>query len=167
MTHSLHGVVKIVSGGQTGVDRGALDAAIELGIAHGGWCPKGRLAEDGPIAARYQLDELPSSDYADRTKRNVIDSDGTLIFYRDRLQGGTALTNRLAKEQGKPLLRVRLDQPVELERIIRWLHDEQVAVLNIAGPRGSSHPDLHQTTLELVKKLFRASGPLPFADRAE
>ncbi len=167
MTNRLHCVVKIVSGGQTGVDRGALDAAIELGIAHGGWCPKGRLAEDGPIAAHYQLDELPSCDYADRTKRNVIDSDGTLIFYRDRLQGGTALTNRLAKEQGKPLLRVRLDQPVELGKILRWLHDEQIGVLNIAGPRGSSHPDLYHTTVELVKKLFRASGPLPFADRAE
>ncbi len=163
MNKALPQVNKIVSGGQTGVDRGALDAAIELGIEHGGWCPKGRLAEDGPIATCYQLDELPSSDYAARTERNVIDSDGTLIFYRDRLQGGTALTNRLAKLHGKPLLRIRLDQPVELDRIVRWLADEAIEVLNIAGPRGSTYPDIHQQTYEVIKKLFNSTAQLPLS----
>lgn len=165
MDNARHRIKKIVTGGQTGVDRGALDAAIALGIQHGGWCPRGRLAEDGPIAARYQLQELDSSDYADRTERNVIDSDGTLILYRDRLQGGTALTNRLAKAHGKPLLRVRLDRTIEFEKIVRWIADEGIEVLNIAGPRGSSHPDLQPQTCEMVKKLFACAEQLPFGDR--
>lgn len=164
MNRPRHRIKKIVTGGQTGVDRGALDAAMALGIHHGGWCPRGRLAEDGPIAPRYQLQELDSSDYAVRTERNVLDSDGTLILYRDRLRGGTALTSRLAKEHGKPLLRVRLDRAIEFEKIVRWLGDEGIEVLNIAGPRGSSHPDLQSQTCELVKKLIACAEQLPFGD---
>ena len=164
MSNSRHRIKKIVTGGQTGVDRGALDAAIVLGIDHGGWCPKGRLAEDGPIADRYQLQELASSDYVDRTERNVIDSDGTLILYRERMQGGTALTNRLAKAYGKPLLRVRLDRPAEFDKIVRWIAEERIEILNIAGPRGSSHPDLERQTREFVQKLFTCAGHLPYGD---
>src|SRR5688572_12994856 len=89
-------VQRIVSGGQTGVDRGALDAAIALGIEHGGWCPRGRLAEDGQIPRRYQLTETKTSKYRERTERNVLDSDGTLILFRALLSGGTELTRRLA-----------------------------------------------------------------------
>ncbi len=92
---------RIVSGGQTGVDRAALDVAIALGIEHGGWCPRGRLAEDGTIPARYLLRETSSSEYAVRTEQNVIDSDGTLVIYYQRLQRGSLLTYRLAKEHGK------------------------------------------------------------------
>lgn len=97
-----HFVKRIVSGGQTGVDRGALDAAIFLGIAHGGWCPQGRLAEDGTIPPRYELTETNSSKYPIRTQQNVIDSDGTLILYAGELQGGTSLTLRFARERNKP-----------------------------------------------------------------
>lgn len=162
MPESRHGVVKIVSGGQTGVDRGALDAAIALGIDHGGWCPKGRTAEDGPIDSRYQLRELQSRDYADRTERNVIDSDGTLILYHTRLQGGTLLTNRLAMRHARPLLRVRLDRAICYDRIVTWILDNRVAVLNVAGPRGSSCAGLQKQACAVVKHIFSATGELPY-----
>lgn len=90
-------VNKIVSGGQTGVDRAGLDVAIQLGIDHGGWCPKGRRAEDGRIPGCYQLAEADSDEYAFRTERNVVDSDGTLILFFATLRGGTELTYRLAR----------------------------------------------------------------------
>jgi hypothetical protein len=156
---------KIVSGGQTGVDRGALDAAIALGIDHGGWCPNGRLAEDGVIPKRYRLQELKSTEYAARTEQNVVDSDGTLILYRERMTGGTALTNRLAKERGKPLLRVRLDQPIRYREISRWIAEEKIEVLNIAGPRGSSDPELESLTYAIVQKICQAlTQSLPLDD---
>lgn len=154
------GVEKIVSGGQTGVDRAALDAAIKLGIPHGGWCPRGRLAEDGPIAAVYQLLEHPSGDYSDRTQQNVVDSDATLILYKSRLSGGTALTNRLAKQLDKPLLRVRLDCKIDFARIASWLRDNNVKVLNVAGPRGSSDAELHPLAFQMICKLFNSTGSL-------
>ncbi len=153
-TEPNHGVVKIVSGGQTGVDRGALDAAIALGIPHGGWCPKGRWAEDGPIHPRYQLVELPFSDYARRTEQNVIDSHGTLVLYRERLQGGTALTCRLARAHQRPLLKVRIDRPIRFQQITRWLDENRIQIVNIAGPRGSSHPSLEAQAFEIVKRIF-------------
>lgn len=155
-----HGVQKIVSGGQTGVDRAALDVAIELGIAHGGWCPKGRLAEDGPIDITYQLQETDSADYAIRTEKNVIDSDGTLIIYRDELKRGTLLTNRLAKQHNRPLCRVRVGQ-VNLDRIVRWLHENAIRTLNVAGPRSSSDPTIAKATRDLLKKVFAATPHLP------
>ncbi|MFQ5587063.1 MAG: putative molybdenum carrier protein, partial [Thermodesulfobacteriota bacterium] len=94
----------IVSGGQTGVDRAALDVALELGIRCGGWCPKGRLAEDGVIDSRYHLDETGSKSYSQRTEWNVRDSDGTLILTVEEPTGGTALTIRAAEELGKPCI---------------------------------------------------------------
>ena len=93
---------KIISGGQTGVDRGALDAAIALGVPHGGWCPHGRLAEDGIIPARYQLRQTDSPEYHVRTEKNVQDSDATLILYRGEMKGGTKLTWQLAERHAKP-----------------------------------------------------------------
>ncbi len=145
---------RIVSGGQTGVDRAALDIAIELGIAHGGWCPRGRTAEDGPIPVRYDLRETEASEYSVRTERNVIDSDGTLILYRDRLQRGTLLTNRLAQSHGKPLMRVRLDRPVQIEAIQQWLCDESIQTLNVAGPRESSQPGIGAEAIVLLRRVF-------------
>lgn len=160
-TEHRHGVQRIVSGGQTGVDRAALDAAIELGIEHGGWCPKGRRAEDGPIAAKYQLIETDSIDYAVRTEKNVLDSDGTMLLYRERLQRGTLLTHQLAKRHGKPILRVRLDRPVSIDRVVRWFADNSIHVLNVAGPRASSQADIERQAFELLKKIFSASPALP------
>lgn len=154
------GIEKIVSGGQTGVDRGALDAAIACNVPHGGWCPKGRLAEDGPIANCYQLVEVDSPDYAVRTEQNVIDSDGTLILYRHTLAGGTLLTNRLAQRWNKPLLRVRLEREIDYERIVAWIAEYQIRILNIAGPRGSSEPGLQHLTQDVVTKLLNHPGCL-------
>ena len=156
-----HGVQRIVSGGQTGVDRAALNVAIELGIEHGGWCPRGRRAEDGVIAAKYQLQETDSVDYAIRTEKNVKDSDGTLILYRERLMRGTLLTHQIAKRMSKPLLRVRLDRPVSIDRIVRWLTENSVNVLNVAGPRASSQDGIEQQAYDLLKKVFSASPALP------
>jgi hypothetical protein len=159
-TDNWHGIEKIVSGGQTGVDRAALDVAIELGIPHGGWCPRGRLAEDGRLDARYRLRELQSPDYAVRTRQNVIDADGTWILYRERLQGGTALTNRIAKELGRPLLRTRIDRAVKIEQVIDWLLANDVRILNIAGPRGSFHPELYWDAVRVIQGVFTAAGQL-------
>jgi len=149
----MHGVEKIVSGGQTGVDQAALDVAIQLNIRHAGWCPRGRLCENGRIPAKYKLKELPTSDYAARTQQNVIDSDGTLILYRQRLQGGTALTNRYARELHKPVLRVRLDLTVDMPRIVSWLAEHEIRTLNVAGPRASSHPGLYEQAREVLLSL--------------
>src|SRR5580765_7508822 len=99
------GIAKLVSGGQTGADRAALDFAIEHAIPHGGWCPAGRLAEDGTIPSRYRLTETPGSDYAQRTERNVRDSDGTVVFSTEPvLSGGAKETSGLARKHRKPLL---------------------------------------------------------------
>lgn len=134
---------RIVSGGQTGVDRAALDVAIALGIDHGGWCPAGRLSEDGSIPSRYQLEETDSSEYPVRTERNVIDSDATLILSINRLTGGTRLTKRMCDRHGKPHLIVRIDR--ESEQVVRdWLCQQRPASLNVAGPRESTSPGIYE-----------------------
>ena len=94
-------IKKIISGGQTGADQAALDAAIKLDIPHGGWIPKGKITENGPLSDKYQLDEMPTASYEERTEQNIIDSDGTLIVSHGRLTGGSALTRELAMENGK------------------------------------------------------------------
>ncbi len=134
--------MRIISGGQTGVDRGALDAAIELAIPHGGWCPRGRLAEDGRIPDRYQLLETDSSDYPSRTQRNVVESDGTLLLFRGRIAGGTELALRLAEEHQRPRLPVDLDASADPAVVRRWLAEHQIEVLNVAGPRESQSPGI-------------------------
>ena len=109
-----------MSGGQTGVDRAALDAARDLAKASGGWCPRGRRAEDGPIAAHYPLVETPSADYRQRTRLNVQDSDGTLIIAEGALSGGTRLTASIAAELGRPLLTIDATKP-DLDAVDAWL----------------------------------------------
>ena len=106
-------IQRILSGGQTGVDRAALDFAIARQIPHGGWCPAGRRAADGVLDARYQLLETESIGYRQRTKHNVRDADATLIIYRGRLEGGSLLTRDLATGHGKPLLLCDLHDPTE------------------------------------------------------
>jgi hypothetical protein len=145
---------RIVSGGQTGVDRGALDAAIARGVPHGGWCPRGRRAEDGTIPAIYRLMETDSPKYAVRTRRNVVDSDATLILHRGPFGGGTELTRRLAERHGRPCLLVDLESPPTLATVRRWLAKHQVEVLNVAGPRESQCPGIAAEATEYLKRLL-------------
>lgn len=137
----------IVSGGQTGADRAALDFAIRLGLEHGGWCPKGRRAEDGPIDEIYRLQETSSEKYDQRTRWNVRDSDATLLVTIDReLSGGTGLTAQVAQRLGKPWLHVSRDTTDDLReagRLVReFLVQHNVLRLNVAGPRASQEPDI-------------------------
>jgi hypothetical protein len=145
---------KIVSGGQTGVDRGALDAAIALAIPHGGWCPKGRLAEDGAIPAMYQLTETDSPDYASRTEKNVVCSDATLILCRGRPRGGTELTLRLAIRHKRPHQVVDLNDPPPLAKVRRWLAKVRPASLNVAGPRESQGCGIASEAAAYLLRLF-------------
>jgi hypothetical protein len=146
----------IVSGGQTGVDRGALDAAIAAGIPHGGWCPHGRLAEDGSIAAQYQLRETHSAKYYIRTRKNVLDSDATLILCHGPLTGGTDLTYRLAQRHAKPCLVVDLQQGPDAVEAQRWIEEHRVGVLNVAGPRESSHPGIAEQAYRFLLHVLIA-----------
>src|SRR5919201_5109199 len=127
----------IVSGGQSGVDRAALDIAAELAFERGGWCPKGRRAEDGAIPLRYPLRETPSEIHAQRTEWNVRDSDGTLVLTQGRPTEGTALTIDLASRHGKPHLVVDLNEQPDLSSARAWLTRHQIRTLNVAGPRES------------------------------
>ena len=133
---------RIISGGQTGVDRAALDVALELGMLCGGWCPAGRWAEDGPIPLRYPLRETPSPRPEQRTEWNVRDSDATLIIRGGGRSGGTALTARLAARYGKPLLIASLAEPVAPRRVREWMVVHRVRTLNVAGPRESEEPGI-------------------------
>jgi hypothetical protein len=148
-------ITKIISGGQTGVDRAALDVAIELEIPCGGWCPRGRLAEDGTVPDRYPLQENRSAEYAERTERNVVDSDGTLIIATRPLTGGTALTVELAHRWDKPYLIVDLQDTPDVGTIVTWLQHQQIETLNIAGPRESKHPGIYEEARQFLRKLFR------------
>lgn len=147
---------QIVSGGQTGVDRAALDVAIHLQIPHGGWCPRGRLAEDGPIAACYQLRETAEPEYAVRTERNVIDSQGTLVLHFHDLTGGTKLTVQLADRYRRPRLLVDLAERMDPERVVAWLIANRIAVLNVAGPRESSVRGIGRLAEEFLCQVFGA-----------
>lgn len=142
--HDTHKLEKIVSGGQTGADRAALDVAIALGLETGGWVPHGRRAEDGRVPVRYAgLIETDTESYQTRTALNVRDSDATLVFSFGEPTGGTALTLTLAQSSGKPFLAVDLESvPPEdaAERINEWLVETGMRVLNVAGPRESGEP---------------------------
>jgi hypothetical protein len=148
-------VKKIVSGGQAGVDRGALDAALQLGFDCGGWCPLGRRAEDGPIDPRYPLTESDSPRSDVLTEQNIIDSDGTLIITGGRLEGGTRLTLELALQKNRPCRVIDLRQPLELEQVIDWLVALEISTLNIAGPRESKQPGIADKTREIVDNLLK------------
>ena len=150
-----HIVERIVSGGQTGADRSALDVAIELGLAHGGWVPRGRRAEDGPIPARYEgLVETDSERYARRTELNVRDSDATLVLAKGPVAGGTALTVELARRMGRPLLVLDLaERPAEeaAAALRRWLARTRPRTLNVAGPRESEARGIGRACAETLR----------------
>ena len=150
---------RIVAGGQTGVDRGALSAALFAGVEAGGWCPKGRRAEDGTIPEIYPMQEMASSDYADRTRADVMDSDATLILSHDpRLTGGTKLTRQFAVELKKPYLHAdpTADLAEETGRVADWVEQENVEVLNVAGPRESGEPGIQGEAEAFVVALIDA-----------
>jgi len=149
---------KIISGGQTGADRAPLDVAIELGIPHGGWLPKGRKTEAGRLPAKYQLSEMPTDSYQQRTEQNIIDSDGTLIISRGELSGGSEYTRQMAEKHGKPWIhvdasRMSIDAAVQLVRA--RINGSQVKVLNVAGPRGTKDPKIYVTTKRLLTVLIK------------
>jgi hypothetical protein len=145
---------KIISGGQTGVDRAALDVAMRMGIAHGGWIPKGRLTEDGPLPIDYQLQEMPTEAYDARTEKNVIDSDGTLIISRGRPTGGTDFTRKMALKHGKQLLHIDLSLGQRASDagslIASWVEMNRIETLNVAGPRASHDPAIYMDTVNIM-----------------
>jgi len=144
---------KIVSGGQTGADRAGLDWAIAHGISHGGWCPRGRRAEDGVIPTRYKLTETPNAGYPQRTEWNVRDSDGTVIFtLSDQLKGGSLKTVNFAIELRKPF--IQISPHVDPKYLAQFLASRSVGTLNIAGSRESGAPGIYQRVLEVLDEAL-------------
>lgn len=148
--------IKVVTGGQTGVDRGALDAALELNLQCGGWCPEGRLAEDGAIPEQYPLQELSGGDYRDRTRQNVVDSDGSAIIYFGEIEGGTECTLDDCVQLAKPyqLIDGSGMQPGQAaKQIAEFVRERGVQTLNIAGPRASKIEKGHKYAFDTVRML--------------
>jgi hypothetical protein len=149
-------LVRIVSGGQTGVDRAALEVALARGLDCGGWCPRGRRAEDGAIDARFPLRETPSPDYAERTEWNVRDSDATLVLTRGTPKGGTALTVELARALARPHRVVDLAADPDASAVRGWLAEHGVRVLNVAGPRESQQPGIGALARRFLEQVLPA-----------
>jgi hypothetical protein len=155
-------LLKVISGGQTGVDRGALDAALALEVECGGWCPAGRLAENGTIPKRYPVMELANAGYSERTARNVADSDGTLIISKGEPIGGTRETIDHCIEMRKPYLLIDsegADIGKAIELALTFISDlslrAPMIVLNVAGPRASQWPEGHKTARQIVSGVLR------------
>ena len=136
------------------MDRAALDVALELGLPCGGWCPKGRRAEDGRIPERYPMEEASSSDYRVRTGLNVQDSDGTLILAWGRLAGGTLLTLKLARRLHKPYFVVDLVHGGEATSVQEWGRANQIGILNVAGPREGEAPGIHARASSFLRQVL-------------
>lgn len=151
---SCGGLSMIVSGGQTGVDRGALDAAVAAGHAHGGWCPRGRRAEDGVIPEKYRLVETPFSRYAVRTAWNVRDSDATLVLTSGPVAGGTQLTVECAQRYGRLCLIVDLCGETDAGTVAEWIWAHGIGVLNVAGPRESDAPGIGENARRFVAEII-------------
>lgn len=150
-------IKKIISGGQTGADRAALDFAIEVGIPYGGWVPKGRKAEDGEIPAKYNLQEMKTASYPARTKQNVLNSHGTLIISHGKLTGGSLGTRKLAEENSRPCLHIdltKISHSIAVGKIINWLAACGIEILNIAGSRASKDAQIYGETLKLLRAFY-------------
>jgi len=145
---------KIISGGQTGVDRAGLDVALELGLPCGGWCPNGRKAEDGPIDPRYPLKETSSPNYPHRTEKNIREADGTLVLTKGPVIGGTVLTVQLAIEYKKPYLIIDLDNKIDPLIAREWGEKNKIKILNVAGPKESQVPGIHKQAVDFLKEVL-------------
>ena len=148
---------KIISGGQTGADRAALDWAIRRGVPHGGWCPKGRKAEDGMIDHLYNLTETPSEEYSQRTEWNVRDSDGTAVFsFRRELRGGSLLTVEIAGQYSKPVIHLcaQDDRTNHAQELRSFIEKFGISVLNVAGPRESDEPGVYRFVSSVLAQAF-------------
>lgn len=159
----MHPNLTIHSGGQTGADRAALDWAIANGIPHGGWCPKGRKALDGPLDPKYQLQETPSADYLQRNEWNVRDTDGTVVFtLATKVTGGSKKTMDFAHRLGKPCVHLH---PLVFEvssALLRFIDENSIRRLNVAGSRESKEPGLYEWvryTLDEARTLWLAKHP--------
>ena len=155
--HRMPRSLTVFSGGQTGIDRGALDAALELGAACGGWCPEGRRAEDGPIPDLYPLEELKGAGYPERTRRNVEDSDATLIIHNGLLSAGTLLTLDCCRELGRPVCLIdaataSAEQGARIARAFVATHE--IHRLNVAGPRASHWPQAQHFAHDLIQAVL-------------
>jgi len=151
-------IKKIISGGQTGADRAALDVAIKLNIPHDGWIPKGRKTEDGILPEKYQLKEMPTASYPKRTEQNVIDSDGTLIISRGKLSGGSDYTRKMTLRHKKQLLYVDLNnyEPFDAASLIAsWIGMQNIEVLNVAGPRASKDPEIYADIFKILEQTIQ------------
>lgn len=149
-------MLKIISGGQTGADQAALDAAIKLGLSHGGWIPKGRKTEDGILPNSYHLNETSTSHYAQRTKRNVMEAHGTLIVSHGALNGGSAYCRAVAMKYGKPFLHIDLNQIASFLAAIstkKWILEHHINILNVAGPRASKDQAIYQNVFNLIETV--------------
>jgi len=154
--------MRIISGGQTGVDRAALDAALSLGTDCGGWCPDGRCDENGIIPAYFPVQELPGAGYLERTVQNVHDADGTVIFHPGSLQGGTLATAESCAEQNKPcfLIDASVVSPTEgAQELHEFVRANQITVLNVAGPRASQWMDGYNFVFQTLENFFPATAP--------
>ncbi len=151
---------KIISGGQTGADRAALDFAIAHNIPYGGWIPKGRKTEDGTLPENYQLQEMSTGSYTDRTEKNILDSNGTLIVSHGKLTGGSALTRELAKKHKKPWIHIDLDnvhQPEAAQLLTEWAEKHQISIMNVAGARSSKDAKIYRATFDLLTAALLGS----------
>jgi len=151
-------IKKIITGGQTGADRAALDVAIKLGVPHGGWIPKGRKTEDGILPEKYQLKEMPTASYPKRTEQNVIDSDGTLIISHGKLTGGSDYTRKMTLRHHKQLLYIDLNnyEPFDAASLIAsWIRMQNIQILNVAGPRASKDPEIYGDVIKILAQTIQ------------
>jgi len=149
---------RIISGGQTGADRAALDLALKFGIPHGGWIPQDRLAEDGRLSDKYNLKELPTDSYAARTEKNVIDSDGTVIFSHGKPSGGTELTREMAVKHGKKMIVIDLNLTKSTDAassVVSWIQSQSIKTLNVAGPRASEDAGIYQDVFRILEMVVQ------------
>ena len=163
------GITKIISGGQTGADRAGLDVALLHDFPHGGWCPKGRKAEDGPIDAKFHLTETPSANYLQRTEWNVHDTDGTIVFtMAEEITGGSMRTVEFARKHNKPCLHVsQADSKPPESEVTDFIKQHGIKILNIAGSRESKEPGINEWVQQVLERALFSTDCLGGAGRID